>query len=235
MFQEKYKIEFPDVVFMAKAKVDVLFSKMSIVATKDAYQERLYTQEMQGQYGWIVAKQSLYFQKPIHLDDELTIVTNAHKAHPVIFPRSYQLIVNNDIVAKGYSIWTLIDLKNRRIVRPKTLGIIIPERDKMEVEPTTLFEREDVIFQHAIKVSYSDLDTNGHMNNTRYIAHAYDLLPIDYLRQHTCTQIDINYKKEVRYGEMLDLYSRLENDCFHVEGHVGEEVCFIIEMQMKRI
>lgn len=235
MFQETYQIEFPDVDFMGNVKADVLFSKMSIVATKDAYQEHLYTDEMRGHYGWIVAKQSLIFQKPIRLDDTLTIRTDSHHSHPVIFPRSYQLIVGNEVVARGYSIWTLIDLKNRRIIRPKSLGLIVPEKDKMEEEPTTLFESKDVTFDRCIPVVYSDLDTNGHMNNTRYIAHAFDLLDMDYIKEHRCTRIDINYKKEVRYGSHLNLYHVMHDDCFHVEGYEDDEICFIIEMTMKKI
>ena len=56
-----------------------------------------------------------------------------------------------------------------------------------------------------VAVSYSDLDVNGHMNNTRYLDWACDLLPSAFHRDHPLKAATICYMTEALESQQLQL------------------------------
>jgi hypothetical protein len=54
---------------------------------------------------------------------------------------------------------------------------------------------------------YSDIDYNGHVNNTRYIQWIQDITDPDVLTNATQLRLDINYLHEVRPGETIGLWA----------------------------
>jgi len=65
------------------------------------------------------------------------------------------------------------------------------------------FSREQSVLRRAC---YSDIDYNGHVNNTRYIQWIQDVLEPEILEKAKQIRLDINYLSEVRYGETIRLY-----------------------------
>ena len=55
------------------------------------------------------------------------------------------------------------------------------------------------------QVSYSDLDRNGHMNNTKYLEWLGDLLPSSFHREHTPQEFTVCYHAEARETEQLHM------------------------------
>ncbi|MDR2049812.1 MAG: acyl-ACP thioesterase [Treponema sp.] len=55
------------------------------------------------------------------------------------------------------------------------------------------------------KACYSDIDYNGHMNNTRYIQWIQDLFAPEILETARSVRLDINYLSEVKPGERIEL------------------------------
>jgi acyl-CoA thioesterase FadM len=55
------------------------------------------------------------------------------------------------------------------------------------------------------RVRYSDIDYNGHVNNTRYIQWIQDLTEPELLEKADQMRLDINYLRELKIGETVDL------------------------------
>ena len=69
-------------------------------------------------------------------------------------------------------------------------------------------------------MTYSLLDINGHMNNTRYLDWVNDLLPSAYHRGHETCEFTVCYLSEAREGERLDLrYGLSEDGVLQVDAH----------------
>jgi medium-chain acyl-[acyl-carrier-protein] hydrolase len=80
---------------------------------------------------------------------------------------------------------------------PKNKELMFPERPpKIEIPNAT-------DFTWHTKAGYQDLDTNEHVNNTRYIDWFYETLPLDFLRNHQLSQIEINYLAEAFYDQRI--------------------------------
>jgi len=59
--------------------------------------------------------------------------------------------------------------------------------------------------QEIRRVLYSDLDRNGHMNNSRYLDWTADLLPSDFHRTHSLREMVMCYSNEALEQQQLEL------------------------------
>ena len=69
-------------------------------------------------------------------------------------------------------------------------------------------------------VCFTDLDRNGHMNNTRFLDWIDDLLPSPFHERHSVKEFTVCYLSEAREGQELDLHwDFLEEGCMQVDAH----------------
>ena len=60
-------------------------------------------------------------------------------------------------------------------------------------------------------VRYSDIDLNGHLNNTKYVEFIVDTHEPEFYRHHKIASIEINYDHEIRGSQEVVLYSNKNN------------------------
>ena len=130
----------------------------------------------------------------------------------VAYPRSVVAYDEaGEEIFRAISLWCLMDSQSRSMVLPGKSGVI--------VEGTLRGNELAVPGSLAIKglensgirqVLFSDLDRNGHMNNTRYMEWCSDLLPAAFHHTHTPTEFTICYHSEALEGEALDLHYEMK-------------------------
>lgn len=156
-----------------------------------------------------------------HRGETIRIETWPMPTTKVAFPRS--VIAYDEQggeVFRAISIWVLMDLDTRAMVLPGKSGIDLagalrgtelacPRALAMKVLPNS--SRRTVCF--------TDLDRNGHMNNTRYFDWIDDLLPSDFHLSHPVSEFTICYHTEAREGQTLTLgWEVAGGDGIHVDG-----------------
>ena len=67
-------------------------------------------------------------------------------------------------------------------------------------------------------MTYSELDLNGHVNNTRYLNWIDDLLPDTYHKKGSIRSIQLNFQKEIQADTRVTLAERIEGPSFSVAG-----------------
>ena len=119
------------------------------------------------------------------------------------------------------SLWVLMDLSSRAMVLPGKSGIEV----KGLLQGSELAIPGSIVPKNVTKTSlrtvcFTDLDRNGHMNNTRYFDWIDDLLPSDFHAAHPYREFTICYHSEAREGQTLDLHwDILEDGTVMVDGH----------------
>ena len=78
------------------------------------------------------------------------------------------------------------------------------------------------------RVDYSDVDTNQHANNAKYIVWAMDCLPDSITSSRKVLDVSINFNKEARPGETVELYHIVSGDIHFVEGRIADPQVFIV-------
>ena len=143
----------------------------------------------------------------------------------VAFPRSvvaYDEAGNE--VFRSISIWVLMDLNTRAMILPGKSGILV-EGTLRGTELSFPLGLPAKILSNNRKrtVCFTDLDRNGHMNNTRYFDWIDDLLPSAFHEDHPVKEFTVCYFSEAREGQELDLYWDFDSDgCMHMDAHRQE-------------
>ena len=81
-------------------------------------------------------------------------------------------------------------------------------------------------------VRYSDIDLNGHLNNTKYIEYILDMKNSSFYKKKEIVSILINYEKELMDGDVVSLYSNEENPEYII-GKVEDKNIFEVLITYK--
>ena len=116
-------------------------------------------------------------------------------------------------VFRTVALWVLMDKNTRAMVLPGKSGVTVPGVDLQPGldMPVSLPAVEGEKKTHC-QVLYSQLDRNGHMNNTRYLDWVDDLPGSDFHAAHTPAQIHLCYLSEAREREQVTLNWTLSED-----------------------
>lgn len=123
------------------------------------------------------------------------------------------------------SIWVLMHIDTRAMILPGKSGISVVGslRGNELAAPGGLVAKE-WIHHRSRTVCYTDLDRNGHMNNTRYLDWIDDLLPSAFHKKHTAREFVVCYQSEAREGQQLDLcWDFLEEGTMRLDANRAEE------------
>ena len=145
-----------------------------------------------------------------------------------LFPRYYEMRdKDGKVLLRASAIWLLMDEKSRRMVFPEAYGMEVPAPD---IQPNialpcgiALGEQKQ---EKTFTVSYSQVDINGHMNNSKYIDETEDLLGAEYLKDHELRALEIEYKSEVKLGRRVTLKYTQSGDDLSLVGVVEGNPCF---------
>ena len=124
------------------------------------------------------------------------------------------------------SLWTVIDRNTRRIVSADKLNSIYRcDFDDAHCDVTADFVRlrrdESYVQCYTKTVRRSDLDVNGHVNNTNYVNYALDVLQPG----ERVTEAEIVFQKELLFGDTVTVYAKRESGKVYVIGE-RDETCF---------
>ena len=114
---------------------------------------------------------------------------------------------------KVLGLWVVMDLNSRTMILPKKSGVIVDGTLRgNELSVPGSITPKDLAGLYSRRVGYTDLDRNGHMNNTRYLEWMDDLMTSDFHRENQPKEISICYHAEAREGQMLHLNWQLSEE-----------------------
>ncbi len=112
-------------------------------------------------------------------------------------------------VIKATTSWIVLDRETRRPVRMsevfKDVRPLIKKHAIEEPAPKIRLGQDKKLL-HSLKVLYTDLDMNLHMNNANYVRKILDAYPLDFLKTHHPKQLILNFLKETFHDDKLDIY-----------------------------
>jgi acyl-ACP thioesterase len=116
-------------------------------------------------------------------------------------------------LAAATSGWLVFDQHSRRPLRIEPIiGSIriFPERRSVGYEAPKLIAAETSSAATILKVKYSDLDLNNHVNNATYARWILDSYPVEFHRSHQVLSLAINFLAELDGNDSVEL-STVEN------------------------
>ena len=152
--------------------------------------------------------------------------------------RCYELTdESGEVLVNGFTTWLLVNLENRRIMKPSSFTFreeptFTTPLKSLDCGKIQIPENLDLLGSR--KICFSDLDANGHMNNSRYGEYIIDCLPPEFQNKQI-TDLRLNYAHEAMFGDTLELFGNLNagENRIVVIGKQGQNVCFESELFFK--
>lgn len=151
-------------------------------------------------------------------NEELTINTWPRVIEKFYSYRDFEVFDNNNnnLVAIASSKWIMINAETKRIERISNEIINAYGVEQKSVFTESLNDKPKIPDNLKLNFTYTiqrrDIDTNGHVNNLHYIDYALESLPEDVYNSNEFDNIEIHYKKEIKYGETINCYYSFENN-----------------------
>ena len=126
---------------------------------------------------------------------------------------------------RSISLWVLMDCNTRAMVLPGKSGVeVTGTLTGSELAPPASLAPQHYNSQTMRQVTFSQLDRNGHMNNTKYLDWVEDLLSSSFHQHHTAKELTICYLNEAREGQNIALHYTLQDGpCLRTEGTVAQQ------------
>lgn len=159
--------------------------------------------------GWVVLQQLVTIKRRPKDGETITLFTKAKQFNPFFAKREYRLIDadGNDLVIMN-GLFSMIDMNKRKLARiPKDMAEAYqPEHVRKiprDPEVTPFDEMRDADYVQEYVVRYLDIDSNHHVNNSKYAEWMSDVLPVEFLTSHEPTSMNIKYEHEVLPGNKI--------------------------------
>lgn len=170
---------------------------------------------------WAVTRHRVEFYRMPVAGETITVETWPMPTTRVAYPRS---TVGYDAQGKeifrSVSLWVLMNTDSRALVLPGKSGVTVNgELCGTELAPPGSILPATLANRVLRKVGYTELDRNGHMNNTRYLDWIDDLLPSEFHAAHSVRELTICYLAEATEGQELTLNWELKDGpCLQVDA-----------------
>lgn len=175
---------------------------------------------------WAVSRHRVQITRLPRIGETIHVETWPMPTTRVAYPRSMVAYdEKGNECFRSVTLWVLMDLDTRNMILPGKSGIIVSGtvRGGELAIPGGLIPKP-LGSQRSRQVCYTDLDRNGHMNNTRYLDWIDDLLPSPFHAANSLKEFTVCYLSEAREGQTLRVSWDLpEEKTLQVEASRDEE------------
>ena len=186
---------------------------------------------------WVLTRMHVRFHQPVAWRKTVSLYTWHKGAGGLYYLRDFDLRgEDGECCISATSSWVVINEETRRLVRPEEMAHLLQvdyavDDAIVEPAPKVAFPKgaePEAAGEHT--VAYSDIDLIGHTNNARYAVWAMDCLPLEEAEK-PLRDLYINFNKETKAGETVELFRLREGNAWFVEGRVEGKSCFVVKME----
>lgn len=215
MFKKEFIISNNDVDYrfnLKPANLFRIFQDMAMMATEEIECDSI-SLAKRG-IDWVITRMDVEIKRLPRCNEKITVCTYPGKDMAMLYPRFFYILdENKNLLVRCSSIWTLIDAKTRRVIVDKdTIKKLPPETSEYELPLPSKIVQEGIRNKvETRKIHYSDLDFNCHMNNVHYVELLMDVHDFEFYKSNRPSFISLNYLKEIKENEIVDVYSDNQN------------------------
>lgn len=139
---------------------------------------------------------------------------------------------------RATSSWLLIDTQLRRPARPHDALLSIQPHSEIAVcdqAPDRIPNETETTVVCTRRAYHSDLDPNGHVNNTRYFDWITDALAVFLHEALPIQSLSIHFLKEIQLGDTVEVAVKpLTGELYYLEGRSGHLQYFSARISIHR-
>lgn len=169
-------------------------------------------------FTWLLLNWKVKMFSHPHFNEKLTIKTWPRALEKIYCYRDFEVYDSHQkLIAIASSKWVAFDLDSKKIMKvsPDIIDAYGGNVDKSVFEnpfQEKLSIPEELSLAFSYKIQRRDIDTNGHVNNSYYVDFALETLNETVYNENEFNNLEIVYKKEIKYNEKINCYYSLEDN-----------------------
>ena len=187
---------------------------------------------------WVLSRTELVMDRYPVVGETIRVETFPAPNKRWFFPRYFIFHDQQErVIGKAGTLWLLMDTVHRTMSISQEVIRCLP--DNSDLTPpldmpgniAPLSAQPLLIPQTPL---YTDIDVNGHVNNTRYADWLCNALGIDAMGEYEIARLLIHYTREILPGDQLIMALQREGVSFRLTGQAGEEKRFIMGGMLRK-
>lgn len=196
-----------------------------------------YDEMMNSNIAWVLSRIHVKFNSTPRWRDEVNLKTWHKGVSKLFYLRDFILSdkEGNPMVLATTS-WLIIDMNTRRLVRNNDLALSDTAMHAIETPADKVVVPVDIEPELVRKhpVTWSEIDTNGHVNNVKYAVWALDAVKQEDIKERPLKELLINYDAEVMPGDVVKI-SRVRQETeegivYYITGKVSDKQNFSVKL-----
>ncbi|MDO4484727.1 MAG: thioesterase [Clostridia bacterium] len=179
---------------------------------------------------WIITRTEVHMDRYPSVGERICIETFPMAVRRWFCPRYFRFIDESGTeIGFAGTLWALLDINDRKMVSPEPVLPFFPDNTDLVAPMGLPATVQNIIGQVATSVFmpvYTDLDVNGHVNNTKYMDWCCNALGIDAMREKQVKNFSINYNSEILPGQEVRTELSVKDDAFSYTGFHQGVRCF---------
>lgn len=241
-YKKNYEVELSDLDFKGRLRLSSLFTYFQDVANLAADELGVGIEKLYNDYGivWVLTRIRVDVERYPTLNEQIIIETWPQEPGKIEFERDFLVRdQQGNVIIRAMSSWVLMDIKERKLRRTSQIDLTYPEIIEDRAIHSKFKKLKDFgNLNHTYHkvISYSDIDFNGHLTNSKYVDYILDCLDMDLHKQFDVSSIEVNFVNEALPGETISLLkddSLIKEGKVYIEGQIQNKTTFKSELMLK--
>ena len=177
---------------------------------------------------WFLSAWQIVIERRPKINEAIKITTFPYEFKGFLGYRNFAITtLENEILIKGNSIWTLINTQKLHPQKPTEEildGYELLDKLDMNYAPRKIELIGNGIKKDSFKVYKYQIDSNNHMNNVEYVKLAMEFVPLD----KKISEIRVEYKNSAYAGDIIVPIVYFNDGSIQVKLTNGEELIYAI-------
>ena len=196
-----------------------------------------YDEMINSNTAWVLSRIHVKFNNTPKWREEVNLKTWHKGVSKLFYLRDFILSdkEGNPLILATTS-WLIIDMNTRRLVRNSDLALSDTAMHAIETPADKVVVPVDIEPELVRKhpVTWSEIDTNGHVNNVKYAVWAIDAVKFEDIKEKPLKELLINYDAEVMPGDVVKI-SRVRQETeegivYYITGKVSDKQNFSVKL-----
>lgn len=214
-FTKKYEIHYYEVNSKLRCKLSSIINFIEDVGTQQSEELGVGIEYCtKNNCGWVFYKYDIKMHRYPMFGETISITTEAVGFKKFYGLRKYIIKDEGDnLIGEGTAMFFLINIEKRRPMRIgdeqyEAYGVNSNVDCDISMDKIEKCDEEQISKQFDIR--YSDIDSNNHVNNVKYVEWAIEAVPIEVVNNYTLARIKVVFEKEILYGDRASVSASIK-------------------------
>lgn len=238
-FEKEYEVHYHNVDAKLQCKIESIVNYFTDVGTKQSEELGVGIEYLtERNLAWVFCKYDIHINRYPKYGEKIKVATNALGFKKFYASRLYEIFDEyGEKIVEAIGIFLLIDINKRRAIRiplEQYEFYGIDEKAECDISISKLEKLNEKMYSKEFKVRYSDIDSNKHVNNAKYVEWALEAIPIEILYNNNLVDLSVIFEKECSYGDEIETICEIKDNekqyiiLHKIQNKEGKELATLI-------